>query len=153
MSWSGVLRSCDAAAANSIRLALASSGGGVRSPFGMRRLPEPAHRRDQLRSRMDAELAMQALYVAAHRLERQDQLVGDVVLALPLGQQVQDLPLARGEVAADGPHATPGDGQAAELLDQLRGDPRGERGLAGGHALEQARDVNDVHVLRQVAGG
>src|SRR4051794_37292768 len=59
--------------------------------------PEP--QRDRLRTRVHADLLVDATQVVLHRLVGDEQLLGDVAVRAPTGEQVEDLALAPRERA------------------------------------------------------
>ena len=66
-------------------------------------------------------------------------------------EQVDDLPLARGQRALDGAHARDPLGVSRSAVDQHPRHPARDRGLALPDALERARERVDVEVLGEVA--
>ena len=58
---------------------------------------ERAGARDRLDAIADAELAVDALDVRAHSADGDDQLGGDLLVAVPGGEQAEDVELAGGQ--------------------------------------------------------
>src|SRR5215470_16008866 len=76
--------------------------------------PDAVGHLDGLGLRVDAELAQDALDVGAHGVARDDQAVGDLVDRQAGAEQVEDLPLARGQAAAYRANAEAAVGQRAQ---------------------------------------
>src|SRR5579862_9132018 len=85
---------------------------------------------DRLAAGADAELAQRVLDVAAHGLERQPQGGGDRGRAETVHEQIQDLPLARGQLAAAAARATLARRPPMQLLEQPPSQLARDRGLA-----------------------
>src|SRR5688572_19161334 len=112
-------------------------------------LDELSHARrglDRVLPRTHAELAVEVLEVGPDGLGREHVGRGAA------GQQVQDLPLAVGQVAADGPQADAAERGGAVVLDELHGELARDRRLALEAAAERAGERVEVHVLREEAG-
>ena len=108
---------------------------------------------DGLLARAHAELAKDALDVRADGLDRQHERVGDVVGRALLAEQVEDLPLARRERAADRAHARAVLAHAAHPFDQAHRQRARDDGLAVLRAAQCARQRVDADALAQEAGG
>ena len=88
-------------------------------------------------------------HVVAHRLLGQDQPAGDLVVAVPGGDQVQDLAFPVGELGEDLGRVGPA--RAGEEVHDPPGHGRPVDGLATGHREDRAHDVVAVGTLEQVA--
>ena len=110
-------------------------------------------RQDGLAARAHAELAQHGLDVRAHGLDGEHELVGDVVGRAVLAEEVEDLPLARGQRAVDRAHAAAVLGDAAHALDQAHGEPARDDRLAVAGALQRARQGVEADALAQEARG
>src|SRR5689334_454970 len=79
--------------------------------------------RDRLAARGRAELAEDVLDVRADRLAGQHEARGDLLGRAALVEEVDDLPLARGERRLDRAQARRALGDAAQVLDQAHAQP------------------------------
>ena len=89
----------------------------------------------------------------ADGLDRQHQRVGDLVGRALLAEQVEHLPLARRERAADRAHARAVLAHAAHALDEAHGQRSRDDGLAVAGAAQRARQRIDADALAQEARG
>ena len=86
-----------------------------------------------------------------HGLVGEHEQARDVVGRGAAGEQVEDLPLAVGQLASHGPQAHPAGRRRAVVLDELHGQPARDRRLAVDRAAQRARQRGQLHVLRQKA--
>ena len=90
----------------------------------------------------------------AHRRGRDHERAGDLRRRHLAAHQLEHLPLARGQprlALARGHQRAPARRAVAELLDQARDQRHRQRGLAGHHVAQRARQPLGLGVLEQVA--
>ncbi len=92
---------------------------------------------------VDVQLVVDVHEVGLDRGLADEQAAGDLLVGQALGEQAQDLDLARRQGGPAGPYAA----------EQAGGDGRGQDGFAAGGGVDGGGDVLRRGVLEQIAGG
>ena len=111
----------------------------------------------QLHAVVQLELAEGVLDVVLDGAVRDDQALGDLLVAEPLGDQPQHLGLAVGELRAPWARRRRRGrrvgGQPAVLAEDQAGQARGEDRVADGRAAHRVQQLLRAGRLQQIAGG
>src|SRR4051812_31163250 len=108
---------------------------------------------DNLHPVSQVELGEDAGHVALHRRRAEEEPGGDLRVAQPAGDHVQDLQLPCAQPLRRLAQGVPPWRHVAELVDQPVGDGRGEQGVAHVHGPDRGGELLARRVLQEEAAG
>ena len=124
--------------------------GATDGQHGARPLLVLRHERRRLGPTLEVELREDRAHVVLDRLVGQEDLGGDLLVRLALGDQHQDLPLLGGQLGEL--IVRPAGGDATHALEHLLRDGRIEQRLAATDRLERGDEVSRADLLEEVPG-